>query len=78
MGIEEEEDASSARKERGSVDDEVVASKVQSPFVEDLDIHMGDSTSTPIVPPLQVVTQPTQHKSSPPPASPSPCPHALF
>jgi len=44
-------------------DDEVVASKVQSPFVEDLDIHMGDSTSTP----LQVVTQ---HISSPPPASP--------
>ena len=80
MGIEEEEDASSAKKERGPVvedDDEVVASEVQSPFVEDLDMDMGDSTSTPIVPPLQVVIQPTQRISSPPPASPSPRPRAV-
>ena len=81
MGIEEEEDASSARKERGPVvedDDEVVASKVQSPFVEDLDMDMGDSTSTPVAPPLQVVIQPTQRISSPPPASPSPRPRAVL
>jgi len=83
-----EEDPRGARKERGPVveeDDEVVASKIQSPFIEDLDMDMGDSTcTTAIAPPLplQVVIQPTaaptQRVSSPPPASPSPRPRAVL
>lgn len=88
MGIEEEEHGGLAKEDRGLIvedDDIIVQSKLNTPFVEadDLDMDMGYSSSssstTPSpqsLPPLQVTTL-SQRISSPPPASPSPRPHAV-
>lgn len=83
MGIEEEDHGAAAKKHRGPVveDDDVIAQ--DSPFIEedDLDMDMDDSSASsppPLpLPTLRVATL-AQRISSPPPASPSPRPHAVL
>jgi hypothetical protein len=86
MGIEEEE-TGSVKTERGPLveEEEIVATNVISPFIEDeRDMDLKDSTTpVPVIAPhLQVLTRSstteTQRICSPPPPSPSPRPRAVL